>query len=137
MSLNSFLSPRLISNRAKFRKEWIGRFKNLPNVTFTARNFTTAKEAGRYNVAISCAWRGIPNKLTKRFPDRAFHVFIAKYVFKCWHQLLVTLMYITFTYLSLIFHEHFISRVFSIAGCFRAPYPVSYPEVGVSYAEQW
>ena len=89
MSLNSFLSPWLINNCAKFRKEWIGRFKNPPKVKFTARNFTTAKDAGPYNVAISCAWQGIPNKLTTRFPDRALNVFIAKYLFKCWHQLLV------------------------------------------------
>ena len=60
-----------MNSRAKFRKEWIGRLKNSPKVKFMARNFTTAKDAGRYNVAISCAWREIPN----RFPDRAlrFH----------------------------------------------------------------
>ena len=62
MSLNS---PRLINNRAKFRKEWSGRLKNSPKIKFTARSFTTAKDAGLYNVAISCAWRGIPNKVPR------------------------------------------------------------------------
>ena len=89
ISLNSFLSPWLIINHAKFWKEWISRFKNSPE-KFTARSFTMAKDTGRYNVAILRAWLGIPNKLTERFPDRALHVFIVKNIFKCWHQLLIT-----------------------------------------------
>ena len=52
MSLNSFLSPRLIFNYAKFEKKWFTRFQNSPRVKFMARCFTTAKDAGRYIVAI-------------------------------------------------------------------------------------
>ena len=55
MSLNSFLSPWLIFNCAKFEEKWISRFQNSPKVKFMARGCTTAKDDGRYNVAISRA----------------------------------------------------------------------------------
>ena len=97
MSLNRFLSPRLIIKCAKFRKEWISDFKNSPKVKFMATSFNTAKDAGCYKVAISRTWRGIPNKLPEMFPGRILQVLIAKYTFNSWHQLLVTHLKYYFT----------------------------------------